>query len=89
VERKMKQHKIRGEDNLNLDPNQIVRWKDGLKYFGYKHSALAEKIKSGELPRPIPLSDTGRACGWLGSQIIEHQRRMREAAEKRLLEQKA
>ena len=60
-----------------LDPNQIVRWSEGRKYFGYKHTQLDEKIKSGEIPAPFPLSNTGRAKGWTGRQIIEHQQRLR------------
>jgi predicted DNA-binding transcriptional regulator AlpA len=59
-----------------LDPNQIVRMSEGPKYFGYKHTQLPEKIKSGEIPAPFLLSDTGRAKGWTGRQIIEHQRRL-------------
>lgn len=59
-----------------LDPNQIVRWSEGSKYFGYKHTQLDEKIKSGEIPAPFSLSDSGRAKGWTGRQIIEHQQRL-------------
>ena len=56
-----------------LNPNQIVRVSDGTKYFGYKHTHLAEKIKSGEIPAPIKLSEGGRAVGWLGEQILQWQ----------------
>ena len=65
-----------------LHPNQIIRISEGRKYFGYGHSQLEEKIKSGEIPAPFPLSDSGRAMGWTGRQIIEHQAR-RAAAAKR------
>ena len=58
-----------------LSPNEIVRWRDGPRYFGYKPTQLDEKIKSGEIPPPMALSDSGRARGWLGSQIIEHQQK--------------
>jgi predicted DNA-binding transcriptional regulator AlpA len=56
-----------------LEPNEIVRWSAGPKYFGLKRTALNEKIKSGEIPPPMPLSDNGRATGWLGRVIIEWQ----------------
>ena len=66
-----------------LHPNEIVRFKDGHKFFGLRHSALSEKIKSGEIPTPMDLSGNGRAMGWTGAQIIEHQRRRLEAAAQR------
>jgi len=46
---------------------------EGPKYFGYKHSQLDEKIRAGEIPAPFPLTDSGRAKGWIGRQIIEWQ----------------
>ncbi len=64
----------------HLDPHQIVRRKDGPKYFGYKHAALEEKIRSGDIPMPITLSEKGRATGWTGQQIIDHQTKMLESA---------
>ena len=67
-----------------LDPNQIVRFREGRKYFGYAHSQLDEKIKNGEIPAPISLSDTGRAKGWTGRQIIKWQAE-REAASRRVV----
>jgi predicted DNA-binding transcriptional regulator AlpA len=59
-----------------LDPWQIVRFRDGKKWFGYGPTQLEEKIKSGEVPKPMRLSDSGRALGWLGKQIIEHHRKL-------------
>jgi predicted DNA-binding transcriptional regulator AlpA len=56
-----------------LSSNEIVRWKDGPKYFGFKRTVLNAKIRSGEIPEPMPLSDTGRATGWLGRVILEWQ----------------
>lgn len=61
--------------DLALDPNQIIRWSQGEKYFGFKHSQLAVKIEAGEIPRPFLLSENGRAVGWTGKQIIAHHRR--------------
>lgn len=61
-----------------LHPNEIIRYSKGGKFFGYKSSQLDELIKSGEIPRPIPLSASGRAKGWTGQQIIDHQARLIE-----------
>jgi hypothetical protein len=66
-----------------LEPNQIVRQKDGEKYFGFRPTQLKEKIEAGEIPALIPLSDSGRAKGWLGIQIIEYQAKRLAAAKAR------
>jgi predicted DNA-binding transcriptional regulator AlpA len=66
------------EKFCELDPYQIVRLREGRKYFGYGPTQIDEKIKSGEIPAPIALSDTGRAKGWTGRQIIDHHRRRLE-----------
>ena len=58
-----------------LHPNEIVRKCDGPKYFGLGHTQIEEKIKSGEIEPPMALSDSGRAKGWTGEQIIRHQQR--------------
>ena len=63
-----------------LDPHQVVRWHEGPKYFGYKLTQQDEKIKLGEIPAPLRLSDSGKAKGWFGSQIIEHQQRLLKRA---------
>jgi hypothetical protein len=57
-----------------LDPHQIVRKSEGRKYFGFVKSTLNEKIKRGEIPPTFPLSDSGRAQGWTGEQIIAHHK---------------
>jgi hypothetical protein len=63
-----------------LSPNEIVRWYEGPKYFGLKLTQLREKVEAGEIPPPMVLSDTGRAKGWFGSQIIEHHERLAKRA---------
>jgi hypothetical protein len=63
-----------------LHPQQIVRKSDGPKYFGLKRSQLEEAIKNHLVPAPFPLTEGGRARGWLGQQIIDHQRRLIAAA---------
>ena len=66
-----------------LHPNEIVRLKDAPKYFGLGKTQLDEKIKAGEIDPPIALSASGRAKGFTGQQIIEHQQRQRELSCKR------
>jgi predicted DNA-binding transcriptional regulator AlpA len=56
-----------------LSPNEIVRWVDGPRYFGSQHTQMQLFIKLGEIPEPMVLC--GRARGWLGSTIIEWQRK--------------
>jgi predicted DNA-binding transcriptional regulator AlpA len=60
-----------------IDPHEIIRRKDGQKYFGFSDNMIDTKIKTGEIPAPMALSANGRAKGWLGSQIIEHHARIR------------
>ena len=61
---------------VEIHPNAIIRLKDGPTYFGLSDAQIQSKIKSGEIPAPVALSQTGRAKGWLGRQIIEHQARL-------------
>jgi hypothetical protein len=70
-------------DTDKLDPLQIVRLVNGEKVFGLKASALKSKMEKGEIPTPIPLSDSGRALGWTGRQIMDHHARMAVLAAER------
>jgi predicted DNA-binding transcriptional regulator AlpA len=56
-----------------LTPNEFVRKRDALPYFGLAPTQLEDRIKKGEIPPPVKLSKTGRATGWFGSQIIAWQ----------------
>jgi predicted DNA-binding transcriptional regulator AlpA len=64
-----------------LHPNEIVRKSKGSKYFGLKSSQLADAIKKRKIPPPFPLTEGGRASGWTGQQIIDHQRQRIAACE--------
>jgi len=56
-----------------IHPDFIYRTAEyGRKLFGFSGTQLREKIRTGEVPKPVRLSSTGRAQGWLGSQILEH-----------------
>jgi predicted DNA-binding transcriptional regulator AlpA len=47
--------------------NRIIRKKD-LPNYGLQRTQIELLIERGEFPKPIPLSDSGRAIGW-----IEHE----------------
>lgn len=72
--------KLKDLSQQQLEPHQIIRKHEGAKYFGFKITALNKKIQEGEIPAPVPLSDTGRAMGWFGHQVISHQQKLLAAA---------
>ena len=63
------------EEKKELEPNEIVRKRDGAKYFGLKHTQIDEAIDKGLIPAPFQLYEGGRATGWTGAMILEHQRK--------------
>ena len=61
---------------MNDEPplHRIIRRRNLPKYVGLQRTQIAELIKSGQFPRPIPLSDSGRAVGWLWDEVAAWQR---------------
>jgi predicted DNA-binding transcriptional regulator AlpA len=57
-----------------INPDYFYRLHEARKFFGYGPSTVEEKIRNKELPMPVALSDSGRARGWFGRQILEWQR---------------
>lgn len=55
--------------------SRIIRERDVDAYCGLKRTQRAELIRRGEFPTPIPLSDNGRARGYLESELISWQQR--------------
>ena len=53
--------------------DQIIRKADLPKFCGLKRTAIEELISRGEFPRPVKLSDSGRAVGWISSEISRWQ----------------
>ena len=53
--------------------NRLIRPNELPLYVGLKRTQIGELIKTGEFPRPIPLSDGGRAVAWLEAEIIAWQ----------------
>jgi prophage regulatory protein len=59
---------------IDTRPHRLVRARDLHTYAGLKRTQIAELIKRGEFPRPIRLSDGGRAKAWLEDELIIWQR---------------
>ena len=55
---------------------RIIRKRDLPAFTGLQRTAIEDLIKRGEFPRPIPLSDTGRAVGWIEDELIAWQRKL-------------
>jgi hypothetical protein len=67
-----------------IQPDFFYRLADGSKWFGYRSAQLFDAINKGIVPKPIALSDTGRAKGWFGRTILAWQaERERKAAEEK------
>jgi hypothetical protein len=60
-----------------LNPDFLYRKFDPvtLNVIGLGPSQVNEAIKRGELPPTVSATESGRATGWLGSQLIELQRK--------------
>ena len=63
-----------------IHPNQIIRVKDAPFYFGISPTQIDVRVKAGIIPPPMELGAGCRAKGWLGSQILEYQNQLKEAA---------
>jgi prophage regulatory protein len=71
--------------------NRLYRLRDLPPFVGLRRTQIAELIKAGEFPKPIPLSDSGRAVAWLESDLIAWQsgRIARRAASRAKLDREA
>ena len=56
-----------------LHLNRLYRLKDVEQFAGLKRTQIGALIKAGEFPRPVPLSDGGRAKAWLEHELIAWQ----------------
>jgi prophage regulatory protein len=52
---------------------RIIRKRDLPAFTGLQRTSIEELIKRGEFPKPIPLSDSGRAVGWVEHEVIAWQ----------------
>ena len=78
----MTQPTPRLDPNAPLNPNFIYRWSERYRLFGLGDTILKQKIKTGEIPKPITLTEGKRpAKGWLGRQILEYHEKLLAAAQ--------
>jgi hypothetical protein len=69
---------------LSIELGRAYRPAEAYPYLGYKHTQAAEKVKSGEIEPPLPLSESGNAVAWLGRQLVVIiWRRLRMAAKRK------
>jgi hypothetical protein len=67
----------------DINPSQIYPTTLGPAIWGLGWQATKNKVASGQLPRPSPLTPGSNREGWFGFQILEHRSRMQTlAAEK-------
>ena len=50
--------------------NRMFRLRDLPEFVGLRRTQIGELIKSGGFPKPVPLSDSGRAVAWLEADLI-------------------
>lgn len=53
--------------------NRMIRLADLPQYVGLQRTQIDQLIAAGEFPKPIKLSDTGRAKAWLECEVLEWQ----------------
>jgi predicted DNA-binding transcriptional regulator AlpA len=57
-------------------PNQLTRvfrLRDLPPFVGLRRTVIAGMVKSGDFPAPIRLNASGRAVGWLETDLIDWQ----------------
>ena len=69
--------KPREDDDHGLVPHFVYRKtsKTAQRVLGLGISQINEGIRDGSIPQPIDLTPNGRAKGWTGAQLIEHQQK--------------
>ena len=55
--------------------HRIIRLRELPTWVGLQRSQIDELIRAGEFPAPIRLNDTGRAKGWLESEVVAWQQK--------------
>jgi prophage regulatory protein len=71
---------------MTIQLQKIIRKKDLPTYCGMQRTAIEEMIAAGQFPKPIPLNNSGRAVGWLESEVLAWQTKriaLRETTERR------
>jgi prophage regulatory protein len=58
---------------------RIYRKKQLPEVTGLKSSSIEDLIAKGQFPKPVKLTDSGRAVGWLESDLLEWQQSLKRA----------
>lgn len=53
--------------------NRMYRLRELPQYVGLRRTQIGELMRAGEFPRPVPLSDNGRAMAWFEHELIAWQ----------------
>jgi prophage regulatory protein len=53
--------------------NRLYRLRDLPQFVGLRKTQIADLVRSGEFPKPVRLTDGGRAVAWLETDLIEWQ----------------
>jgi prophage regulatory protein len=53
--------------------NRMYRLRELPQFVGLRRTQISELIKEGQFPRPVPLSDAGRAVAWLEVDLVAWQ----------------
>jgi hypothetical protein len=64
-----------------IRPDQLYRTTLAPAIFSLGWQACKNKIRSGELPRPFPLTPGSKYEAWTGAQILAHRKDMQALAE--------
>jgi hypothetical protein len=66
-----------------INPDQLYRTTLAPAIFNLGWQACKNKIKSGDLPRPSPLTPGSKYEAWTGQQILDHRKDMQALAEQK------
>jgi prophage regulatory protein len=57
---------------LPFPPRRVLRLHAVEDKVGLRRSQIFEKIATGEFPKPIKLSSSGRAIGWIEAELEQY-----------------
>jgi len=66
-------HEVLNDPMLQRKLHRVYRRKDLELFTGLKRTAIDDLIARGEFPKPIVLSESGRAVAWLETDLIAWQ----------------
>jgi len=56
-------------------PERLIRPKDLYAMVGLKRTQIQNMVAGGEFPKPVKLTDAGRAIAWVESEITAWQKK--------------